>query len=72
MKIEQDAKKFNPILITLESQGEADLLLAVTGQLGPDHEGGMLYDIFKALGGNDRLSEGKYSATGELNIKGRY
>lgn len=70
MKIEKSGA-FQPITITLESQDEVDLLLAVTGQVGGNFEDDMMYKLYRKLGGGERAGVSKYTTHGSLSVEVR-
>ncbi len=58
MKIEDKSKGFQPIVITIETQEEADVLAAAIGGLSGDDSNGTLFKFYRALNRDDREYEG--------------
>lgn len=65
MKIEDTSKAFQPIIITIETQEEADVLAAAIARLSGDDPGGNLYKLYCAL--SRKGSE--YEGVGTLRIQ---
>ncbi len=73
MKIEQEEVKFQPIVITLESRKEAEILLAIVARVvGNGLDDGMVHNMFAGLGGNEAMDASPYRAivshNGNLNL----
>ena len=69
VKIEQQEEKFQPIVITLEARGEADLLLSILAVTSGTRENEMLYKLFNALGGNEAYSVSPYRVKGNIRFE---
>lgn len=70
MRIEKQKPDFNPVTIVIETQEEADLLLAITARTGGNHANDMMFKIFTALGGNEALHNGRFEvATGSIRTE---
>lgn len=76
MKIEQkEFKKFNPITLTLETEEEALILVAICGSIsgcpnGPRSVSDKIYELFGKLGIRNRDENfiERYEVRGSLNI----
>lgn len=68
MKFEKSAPEFRPVMITLETQEEVDLLHALVGHAGGSYAKGLTYSLYQEL---DKLSDSKASDywTGRLYTK---
>ena len=70
MKIERLNPEFNPVSFTIETQEEADLLLAILAKSNGAYAGDMLYKMFRALGDNNALDVAKFKVTsGNIRIE---
>lgn len=68
MKFEESKPEFRPVMITLETQEEVDLLHALVGLAGGPHANGLTYSLYQEL---DKLSDSNASDywTGRLYTK---
>lgn len=68
MKFEQEKPKFRPVVITLETQEEADVLHALLGVAGGDCGDDLIWKLYSALG---NVSDSRHQTywTGGLQVK---
>jgi hypothetical protein len=70
MKIQKAEPKFNPIIITIETQEEADLLLAVLARVSGGHAHNITYILYQGLGGNDAHDKSVFEVTtGSIRVE---
>lgn len=62
MKVEKIAPEFTPTTITLESQGEVDLMVALLSTFNGNHENDMIHKMYMKLGGNEALADSRYTS----------
>ncbi len=70
MKIEKAEPKFTPIVITIETQEEADFLLTVLSRASGSYANDIAYKLYQGLGGNEALDKSPFDVvSGSIRVE---